>query len=126
MGVTVVCEKFLLGARTWPIPRKKSMANRPVESFRVASGIEAAIWENEGKEGATYFNVTFKRSYFDKDAEDFKETSSYGERDCVSLAHAALLAQAWIGERMRDRAEKKKVEEKVEEKPKGRTRERAA
>lgn len=82
--------------------KKEAPARRPVHSVRVGS-IEAAIWGNEKKDGTPFLSVTFKRSY-KGDGDEWKESSSYGERDCLSLARAALEAQAWIGQQMREAA----------------------
>jgi hypothetical protein len=82
--------------------KKQAPARRPVHSVRIGP-IEAAVWQNEKKDGgAPFYSVTFKRNY--KDGEDWKESSSYGERDCLSLARAALDAQAFIAQQMREAA----------------------
>ena len=47
--------------------------NRPIKQFN-AGGIQAAVWENSGKEGKTYNTVTLQRSYKDKD-EQWKHSS---------------------------------------------------
>lgn len=81
--------------------KKEAPARRPAHSVRIGP-VEAAVWENERKDGTPFYSVAFKRTY--KDGEDWKESSSYGERDCLSLARAALEAQAWIGQQMREAA----------------------
>lgn len=81
--------------------KKEAPAKRPAHSVRVGP-IEAAIWGNERKDGTPFYSVTFKRSY--KDGEEWKESSSYGERDCITLARAALESQAWIAQQMREAA----------------------
>jgi hypothetical protein len=64
------------------MPNKK-----PID--KVQSGpVTGAIWENETKEGGTFFNATFERVY--KDGEEFKNTGSYGAND---LPHLAMCAQ---------------------------------
>jgi hypothetical protein len=81
--------------------KKEASAKRPAHSVRVGP-IEAAIWSNERKDGTPFLSVSFKRSY--KDGDDWKESSSYGERDCITLARAALEAHAWIAQRVREDA----------------------
>lgn len=82
--------------------KKEAPPRRPAHSVRVSGAIEAAIWQNERKDGTPFYSVTFKRSY--KDGDDWKESASYGERDCLSLARAALEAAAWISQEMRTAA----------------------
>lgn len=81
--------------------KKEAPPRRPAHAVRVGA-VEAAIWQNERKDGTPFYSVTFKRSY--KDGDDWKESPSYGERDCVSLARAALEATAWISQEMRSAA----------------------
>jgi len=73
------------------------MANsQPAKSIRLGA-IEAAIWENEGKNGP-FYSVTVKRSY--REGETWKDSGSFGERDCIALARIALEANAWIGTKL--------------------------
>lgn len=82
--------------------KKEASAKRPAHSVRVGP-IEAAIWSNERKDGTPFHSVTFKRSYKD-DADEWRQSNAYGERDCITLARAALEAQAWIAQQLRDAA----------------------
>jgi len=79
--------------------RNRIMANsQPAKSIRLGA-IEAAIWENEGKNGP-FYSVTVKRSY--REGETWKDSVSFGERDCIALARIALEANAWIGTKLRE------------------------
>lgn len=64
------------------------MSNKkPVQ--KVQSGpVTGAIWENETKDGGSFYSATFERTY--KDGEEFKNSDSYGSND---LAHLALCSQ---------------------------------
>lgn len=70
------------------------MANKkPVHEIR-HNGVKAAIWENDGKNGA-FYNVTFSRAF--KDADDnWRDVHSYGFRQIFSVIRCAVEAQAWI------------------------------
>jgi len=65
------------------------MAERmPVKRFS-AGGVQAAIWENDGKNGGTFFTVSLQRSYKDA-AEGWKRTASMRAQD---LPRAVLVLQ---------------------------------
>lgn len=51
---------------------------RPATTIR-AGGIKATVWENQTKDGNTYYSVSLSRSY--KDGEEWKETNSYYRDD---------------------------------------------
>lgn len=82
--------------------KKEALARRPVHSVRIGP-VEAAIWRNETKDSRPFFSVTVKRSYKDE-SDTWRDSGSYGERDCLALARAVLEAQAWIGQQMREAA----------------------
>jgi hypothetical protein len=50
----------------------------PVKKIKI-KGIEAAVWENESKEGNKFYNVTMERNY--KAGEEWKKTNSLREND---------------------------------------------
>ena len=64
-------------------PRLKS----PVAKFS-AGGIQAAVWENEGKEGSSYNTVTMDKRY--KSGDEWKSTKSLRAND---LPKAILVLQ---------------------------------
>lgn len=80
----------------------KASPRRPSHTVKIGA-IEAAVWENEGKNG-TFYATTLKRTF--RDGEEWKESNSYGERDLLNLARAALDCQAFIAEKMREAAKK--------------------
>lgn len=81
--------------------KKEAPPRRPSFSARCGP-VEAAAWMNERKDGTPFYSCTFKRTY--RDGDEYKESSSYGERDCLALARVALEAQAWIAQQMREAA----------------------
>ena len=67
-------------------------------------GIEIAIWENEGENGAWY-SITHRRSY--KQGDQWKEADYYGEDDLLRLAKMVNEADSWIAaQRQQRRAQK--------------------
>lgn len=70
------------------------MEKRKPETHINFGGVEAAIWKNQGKTG-DFFAVTFSRSYRDENG-DWKESTSYGLRDILSLLVVAGEALRWI------------------------------
>lgn len=68
-------------------------SNKPVEKIRVGS-VQMSIWQNEGQDGP-FYTSSVELSY--KDGDQWKPSSSYGPRDLVNLAKAALLAHSAIG-----------------------------
>lgn len=59
--------------------------NKPVFSTRHGR-LDAAVWENQG-EKSTFFNVSLKKSYKDKDSEEWKSTqASFGHDDTLGAA----------------------------------------
>ncbi len=72
----------------------KQAKARPVHELRMGR-IKAAIWENETSNG-TRHNVTITRIY--KDADQWRDSSSYGRDDLPLVAKVADLAHSWIYE----------------------------
>ena len=74
----------------------------PIHTVRFGS-VKAAIWQNETSNGHMY-NVTVSRTY--RDGEQFKDSSSFGPDELLTLAKALDEAHSWIFEqRARDREE---------------------
>lgn len=67
--------------------------NRPVEKIRVGS-VQISIWQNQGAEGP-FYTASVELSY-NQDGE-WRTSTSYGLRDLINLAKAALLAHSAIG-----------------------------
>lgn len=74
-----------------------SSDNKPVEKVRVGT-VQFGIFRNEGEKGP-YYKAALETAY--KDGDTWKATSSYGRRELINLAKAALLADSKIAELMR-------------------------
>jgi hypothetical protein len=72
---------------------KQSDKIRPVEEVRIA-GIKAAIWRNEGRNGA-FYNVTFQRLYRG-DKGQWGSTATFGAGDLLVLAKVANAAHSRV------------------------------
>ncbi len=66
---------------------ERPKASAPIAKFS-AGGITAAIWENDGKEGASYNTVTMDKRY--KSGDEWKSTKSMRLND---LPKAVLVLQ---------------------------------
>ena len=64
----------------------------PIEEIRIGT-VKAAIWENDTKRGV-YHNVTFGRLY--RYDGDWRESSSFGRHDLLSLAKLADAAHTRV------------------------------
>lgn len=64
----------------------------PVFEARIKM-VKAVVWENQSDEGAWY-SVTVSRSY--KDGENWKQASSFGRDDLLTLAECLRLSYLWI------------------------------
>jgi len=67
---------------------------KPTAQLRYGN-ISAAIWRNE-TEKDSFYNVTFQRTY--KEAEELKNTQSFGRDDLLLVAKLADLAHTKIFE----------------------------
>ncbi len=65
---------------------------KPVHEVRLGL-IKAAVWKNDTDNGIRY-NTSFSRLY--KDGEEWKNTSSFGRDDLLTLAKVADSAHSWI------------------------------
>lgn len=74
---------------------KSKSKQRPVHEMRLGR-IRAAIWENQTDNG-TRHNVTFTRLYKD-DADQWKDSSSFGRDDLPLVAKLADQVHSWIFE----------------------------
>ena len=66
----------------------------PVKKFSVG-GIQVAVWENQGKEGNTFYSVSFDRRYKDKD-DEWKSTTSLKKNDLPKAVLALQKAYEFI------------------------------
>jgi len=64
----------------------------PVHRIQLRA-VSASIWRNETKKGSM-FNVAFQRTY--KDGDDWKNSTSYGQRDLLVLGLVSARAFEWI------------------------------
>jgi hypothetical protein len=71
---------------------KSQETNRPAHSVRYRN-IKATIWKNQTERGPMY-NVTLTRSY--RDGEEWRDTSSFGFDDLMTVAKALFDAHTWI------------------------------
>jgi hypothetical protein len=75
-------------------PASTGSSNKPSHVVRYG-GIKAVIWQNQTSNGPMY-NVTVARTY--KDGEEWKESSSFGADELLTLAKALNEAHTWIFE----------------------------
>lgn len=68
---------------------------QPVAKIKVGS-VQMAIWRNQGEHGS-FYNASVQLSYKDRDGKWMNNGSSYGLRDVLNLAKAAMLAHSEIG-----------------------------
>lgn len=66
----------------------------PIKKFSVG-GIQVAIWENEGKEGAQFNSVSFDRRYKDKDG-NWQSTTSLKMNDLPKAILALQKAYEYL------------------------------
>jgi hypothetical protein len=90
-------------------PRKSDRAaNPPVHTIRYGA-LRGAIWKREvdlGNNSRPMYSVTFTRSY--KDGNDWKDSSSFGPDDLLTLAKIATDAHTFIYQnRSREGADQK-------------------
>lgn len=70
------------------------LKQQPVHEIRLGA-VKAAIWENETSVGVRH-NVTVSRLY--KDAEEWRNTDSFGRDDLPLVAKVVDQAHSWIFE----------------------------
>jgi hypothetical protein len=78
-------------------------ARRPEYTARVGN-VEIPVWKNQGTSGEFYSASSPTIRYKEKEGEEWKDGSSYGALDLLSLAEAAREASAKIRELSRGRA----------------------
>jgi hypothetical protein len=75
----------------------RSATQRPEYTAKV-DNVEIAVWRNQGERGEFFTASAPKIRYQEKDGGEWKDGSSYGSRDLLSLAEAAREASAKIRE----------------------------
>ena len=68
--------------------------NLPTKKFSVGA-VQVAVWENEGKEGKSYYSVSFERRYKDKN-DEWKSTSSLKANDLPKAILALQKAYEFV------------------------------
>ena len=85
-----------------PSGSTNASSNKPSHVVRYG-GVKAVVWQNQTSNGPMY-NVTVARTY--RDGEEWKESSSFGSDELLTLAKALNDAHSWIFEqRARDKQE---------------------
>ena len=78
----------------------KEKKQRPVHQVRLPFGgclIRASIWQHKNGDGKPpRFNVTFTRTYLEKDGENWAYSEFFRRDDLLGVARAAEVAHAWI------------------------------
>lgn len=69
------------------------MIDKPVKRFRLGF-IKAAIWENENKNGNTFYNVKLNRTY--KDGDEYRSTDNLTPGDLQNAREVLQKASEWI------------------------------
>jgi hypothetical protein len=75
---------------------KAKAKQRPVHEIRLGR-VRAAIWENQTENGPRH-NVTISRLYKDEEANQWKDSASFGRDDLPLVAKVADQAHTWIFE----------------------------
>jgi hypothetical protein len=65
----------------------------PVYKCKVGA-VEAAVWEQDGKDNRKFYGITVARNY--KDGETWKTTTSFGTNDLPKLQLALAECYKWI------------------------------
>ena len=72
------------------------MPQKPVKKIKLGS-IQASIWENQGDNGKSWFNVVVIRTY--RDGDEYKDTNSFNHSDLPVVSKAMDFAYSWIWKR---------------------------
>ena len=78
----------------------KAETKKPVHKTR-AGAIEAAIWENDGRDGV-FYNFTLARLY--KGPDGWRTAPSFSHRNAADIAAASSSAAAWIANKVAEQA----------------------
>ena len=76
------------------MPTQTAKPNKPVHEISDGA-LRVSIWKNEGDKGPWY-SVTCRRRYKVKNADEWKDTYSYGQDDILPLRKLLDLAHTWI------------------------------
>lgn len=75
---------------------KSKAKQRPVHEIRLGR-VRAAIWENQTDNGPRH-NVALRRLYKDEEANQWKDSDSFGRDDLHLVVKVAHMAELWIYE----------------------------
>jgi hypothetical protein len=96
--------------------KSENVVNRPVHTIRYGA-LRAAIWKREvdlGNNSRPMYSVTLTRSY--KDGNDWKDSSSFGPDDLLTLAKIADDAHTFIHQnRLKDAATERQRSQDAQE-----------
>ena len=67
--------------------------NKPEITFRLGSGVKAAVWKNE-TDKAVYYSVTISRTF--KRNGEFQDTASFNRDDLLFVAKGAHRAYDYL------------------------------
>ncbi len=85
--------------------KQSSEKTRPVHEIRLGR-IKGAIWANETQTGIRH-NVTFQRIY--KEADEWRQSDSFGRDDLPLVQKVADLAHTWIYEHGQESASREQA-----------------
>ncbi len=71
------------------------MPQKPIEKIKLGN-IQATIWENQGANGNSWFNVVVTRTY--RDGDEYKDSNSFRHQDLPVVSKAMDFAYGWIWE----------------------------
>jgi hypothetical protein len=78
---------------------EKEKKQPPVHQVRLPFGgclLRASVWRHQNGEEAPRFNVTFTRTYLEKDGKTWAYSEFFRRDDLLGIARAAELAHDWI------------------------------
>lgn len=71
-------------------------SNKPVQTLRDGS-LKASIWQNETREGGSFFSTQFGKTYEDPKTGELKDSNSFSGTDLLKLSELARKAYAYEG-----------------------------
>ena len=81
---------------------------KPFHELRFA-GVRGTIWKNQTSQGFTKFAATFSKLFWDQEARQWRDSSSYDAKDLPQLIRVAELVYDFL----HSAAVKEEAEEKV-------------
>lgn len=71
--------------------------NLPVHR-EVMGSVSAAVWMNRTESGDPFYVTTLSRTYRDPETGEWKDSTSFGQRDLLAVAHVSQRAAQKISE----------------------------